>query len=389
VSLELHNVTCIESLSCIPSKVETLKIGLNLSRNYLESIPGLSLPHLKILEIRGIELSDTMTIRWLAATLSSISSLVFLRLSYQSHPKHDVSEIPELEPWNASHLLSLEIMTTTDTSLSDRERELFVKVSSALLKSVGPLPKLQTFTMNCAPSESMWELLSVSPSLMHLVVTNCDKPIDLKLLADLIRTNCMHLQILILKFAGRTNIHLDSLIQIILSASSKTGIKTDYVVPPLERLELEVVMDETSGVMDAPFHTIKAASTMRCRYRDHMYFHRWKYGIAMASERAYCTDIDVDYSSFQSPMELFREEMVKDMMAESDSGALEAAMINEWNSIGPIARAIYVEIYDLIIDRYLRGSEDYSDTVPGSSSVGHSRKEDLCDVAATIANLRE
>lgn len=90
----------------------------------------------------------------------------------------------------------------------------------------------------------------------------------------------------------------------------------------------------------------------------------------MASERAFCTDTDLDISDVCSPMELFREEMVRGMMDNAlDSGALEAEMINQWNLTHQIARSIYVEIFDEFVDRYLN--------------------EDKCDVAATIANLRE
>ena len=393
-ALELHNVTTLgNNISCLPESLTSLRMGLNLSPHCLnQSVwTPLNLPNLHVLELRGVPIDNpAVCFRWLIDSLANIRELVVLRICFTSSPDlvgpDEILLPPPGRSWTTSSLLSIELMTTTETSLSGHERKKFSAIANALIEAAkdGLLPRVQTFTLNCTPSKAVWESLSKAPSLMHLVVTNVDS-VEIKLLATLIHTNARHLQILILKFAGKTNIHLDSIFHIILSA--KGGFA------PLERLELEVVMDETSGLMEAPYHTIKAAATLRCRYRDHMYFHRSKFGIAMAAERAYCTDTEADLSLVQSPMELFREEMVRGSVSDgtTDSGALEAAMINEWNAVGQMVRAIYVEIFDTFIDRAF--ADDGASTTMCNDSVskrsGSTSKEPLCDVAATIANLRE
>jgi hypothetical protein len=135
--------------------------------------------------------------------------------------------------------------------------------------------------------------------------------------------------------------------------------------------------------MDAPFHTIKAAATLRCRYRDNMYFKRTKFGFQMALDRELCTSTCVDLS-IASPMELFAEEMVRHTFDDVNAPQVEAEMINEWNRIGQVQRAMYVEIYDDFVDRELRSDEDYAD-----ASIGSKTDEDYCDVSATMAYLRE
>jgi hypothetical protein len=393
-ALELHNVIALrEDISSLPDTLTSLRIGLNLSPEAMgQSVwTPLNLPNLHVLELRGVPIDNpAVCFRWLIDSLANIRELVVLRICFTSSPDIVGPDHIVLPPagtsWITAKLLSIELMTTTETSLSGHERKKFSAIANGLIEAANDvlLPRVQTFTLNCTPSKTVWESLSKAPSLMHLVVTNIDS-VDIKLLATLIHTNARHLQILILKFAGKTNIHLDSIFHIILSA--KGGFA------PLERLELEVVMDETSGLMEAPYHTIKAAATLRCRYKDHMYFHRSKFGIAMAAERAYCTDTEADFSLVQSPMELFREEMVRGSVSDgtTDSGDLEAAMINEWNAVGQMVRAIYVEIFDTFIDRVF-GDENASTSVWNESGSNQSRsnpKEPLCDVAATIANLRE
>jgi len=378
-SLELHNVVCLESLKGLEDlkDIHTLKIGLNLSSSQsVETIQYLKLNKLKFLEIRGLAIRQDH-LDWLFGTLCSIESLAFLRVTCCLTP--DVAKSSALQAssvkWKSKDLLSLEIMSATETSMSDIERIVFSDFANKILDSGDGLDNVQTFTLNCSPCRTVWEWLTKSTQLMHLVVTNCDKTVDLKLLAEIVKRNASNFQIFVVKFAGSTNIHLDSIVQLILSAS---------LIPPLERLELEVTMDETNCIMEAPYHTLKAATTLRCRYRDHMHFFRTKYGVYMASERAFCTDTEFDYASVTSPMELFREEMVKGMMDNPyDSAALEAEMINQWNAIHQIARSIYVEIFDEFVERFITGPSEWPcDEKPQDNS-------ELCDVAATIANLRE
>ena len=362
-SFELHNVTSLNDLGSVVGTVESLKLGLNLVVGETQLPPeSLRIPGLKFLEIRGIEISRNF-FRWLIQTLSSIESLTVLRLTATSFAS-DIDFDQLTEGWNGGSLMSIELMVSTETSLSDKERAMFFAFSNRLLdlSLENPFKSIQTLTMNCSPSASVWDRLSESTTLMHMVITHCSKSnLDLKKLAFLVKNNSSHLQIFVLKFAGGSSIHFDSILKILLTATP---------IPPLDRFELEVVMDDTSCVMESPLHSLKAATTLRCRYRDHMYFNRTKFGIAMASERAFCTDTDLDISDVCSPMELFREEMVRGMMDNAlDSGALEAEMINQWNLTHQIARSIYVEIFDEFVDRYLN--------------------EDKCDVAATIANLRE
>jgi hypothetical protein len=362
-NLELHNVTSLAAGDW--GLVESLKLGLNMGPD--SAMEPIRIPGLKFLEIRGLEISSA-SFRWLIETLSCTEKLEFLRITVTNIPdKIDMSDWTVFPKWEGGNLLSIELMVSSDRSMSNAERIVFSEFSNTILELSlrNPFSSIQTLTMNCSPSPNLWSQLTESSTLMHLVITNCHKmDIDLKNIASIIKSNSAHMQIFILKFAGGSNIHFDSLIQIILSAAP---------VPPLERLELEVVMDDTCCVMDTPFHSIKAATTLRCRYRDHLYFYRTRFGIAMASERAYCTDTELDITNVCSPMELFREEMVRGMMENPyDSGALEAEMINQWNLVHQVARSIYVEIFDDFIDHYLTADDG-----------------EKCDVSATIANLRE
>ena len=359
-SLELHNVTFLDKEEW--EMIESLKIGLNISGKF--SLETIKMPKLKFLEIRGLEVSNA-SFRWLIEILSYTENLEFLRITV-THKTDGFNVDLISQNWNGSHLLSVELMVSTDKSWSGTERIIFSHFSNRILElsSDNPFLKIQTLTMNSSPSTTLWDRLSESCSLMHLVITNCEKShVDLKKIASIVKSNSHHLQIFVLKFSGNSNFHFDSFIQVILSAN-----------PPLERLELEVVMDDTSCVMESPFHSIKAVTTLRCRYRNHMHFYRTRFGIVMASERAFCTDTELDVTNICSPMELFREEMVRGMMENpDDSGALEAEMINQWNLIHQVARSIYVEIYDDLIDHFLNDSSG----------------EEKCDVSATIAYLRE
>ena len=380
-SLELHNVLGLHALGNLElEEIQTLKIGLNLGPKPTteEKIKNLNLKNLKFLEIRGFELCQEY-LDWLVGTLASIEALAFLRITFcvSSEVAKEAALVSPESKWKSSDLISLELMSVTETSLSGIERLVFSEFANKVLEAGNGLDNVQTFTYNCSPSKKVWEWLTKGSALMHLVVTNCDKSVDLKMLSEIIKRNARHFQIFVLKYAGSTNIHLDSIIQLILSANT---------VPPLERLELEVTMDETNCVMETPYHTLKAATTLRCRYRDHMYFFRTKYGVSLASERAFCTDMEFDYSSVTSPMELFQEEMVRGMMDNpADSAALEAELINQWNSIHQIARSIYVEIFDEFVERFITGPEDGWDC---SEKLQDSSGQ-KCDVAATIAHLRE
>ena len=212
---------------------------------------------------------------------------------------------------------------------------------------------------------------------MHVVISGIDPGlVALKQLGTLLKNNCASLQILILKFAGRCPFHFDSFLQVILNCGHI----------PLERFELEVEMNHITAHMETPIHSIKAAATLRCRYKKNMYFKRSKFGIAMAFHRLVCSDSAESDRSISSPMELFCEEMIRGMYETEDqsSAQIEADMINEWNKVGQIQRNVYVEIFDEYMDKELLGPEE----IPFGKE-DYSGESGYCDVAATIANLRE
>jgi hypothetical protein len=162
------------------------------------------------------------------------------------------------------------------------------------------------------------------------------------------------------------------------------------------RFELEVVMDDESGLIKPPYHTVKGAAAVRCRYPDNMYFRRFKYGIAMSSYRPLCTETPGP-ASIASPMELFAEEIIRGV--HCDSTISDAEMYTEWNNLGQRMRSMYVEIFDEYVERELRhGATSYTDLMRmlndsssrETASTSNIDKSSLvCDVAATMANLRE
>ena len=114
----------------------------------------------------------------------------------------------------------------------------------------------------------------------------------------------------------------------------------------------------------------------------------------MSSYRPLCTEIPGPLT-ISSPMELFAEEIVRGMF--SDSTTSDAEMYTEWNNLGQRMRSLYVEIFDEYVEREMRhGATTYSDLMrmlnDSSSREGSSKNGDksvVCDVAATMANLRE
>ena len=380
--VELHNVVSLGVLSALPVEISKLRLGLNL-RVCTVSCDDLRLPSLTSLEVRGFPFFDAFAVKWLMQLLASTTRLKSLTINCPTPSTACTFTPPTGElRWSTDHLFFLEIVSSSEHSTTNLQRLEFSRFADFLVSSSSSaFPRLNTVTLNAPPSVGVWARLSACDSLLHVVISNIGQ-LDLKIVAQLVQNNVAHLQILVLKFAGKTNLHLDSVIQAILNAN-KTGPRTNFPTPPLERLEIDVGMDETSCVMDAPFHTIKAAATLRCRYRDNMYFKRTKFGFQMALDRELCTSTCVDLS-IASPMELFAEEMVRHTFDDVNAPQVEAEMINEWNRIGQVQRAMYVEIYDDFVDRELRSDEDYAD-----ASIGSKTDEDYCDVSATMAYLRE
>ena len=391
--IELHNVVDLASLSAIPHEhVTKLSLGLNLFETASESVSRLELPNLTILEIRGFPFYDSAAVSWLLTLLASANRLKTLSINcpmpLSNECRFAAPPFSSTPPsWNSASLFFLDIQSSSEHSTSRQQREQFAKfVDFVFFRSVGGFPRLNTVTLNASPSALMWQSLAACTSLLHMVVSNIWQ-LDLKTLAGMIQNNVLHIQILVLKFAGKTNLHIDSVIQAIMNAGSSLP-RTRSVAPPLERLELEVVMDETSCVMDAPYMTLKAATTLRCRYRDNMFFKRTKFGIQMSLDREMCSFAPADLS-VASPMELFAEEMIRHTFDDPTSPQIEAEMINEWNSIGQIQRNMYVEIYDDFVDRELREFEDPASLYDGSNQSKVANDGGYCDVSATIANLRE
>ena len=357
--LGLYNCTSFHfPLSGCSSSLTSLSIGFN--DPILHHDEDLRLPHLENLEIVGFPINNS-SVLWLMKLVSFVNGLKRLRLNCL---QGEGSVSPECHrQWNTNSLLSVEI--ANDSSLTNS----LVALTDILFQSVESFPKLHTVSLTCGIPDSLLSKLSESTNLVHLVFLNCQPSLNLKLFSNLLKANCMNLQTLVVKFAGKCNEHLDSIVQIILNSGSGCKTKSTTPLPPLERLEIEVQVDPSTGLMETPYHSVRGLTTLRCRYRDNMYFNRSRHGFSMACQRFQCTETDPPNPA--SPMELFGEEMIKGL-----SDNIEGDTIHEWNAMGKIQRGIYVEIYDDFVDRELGYCEEFSD----------NRK---VDVAATIANLRE
>ena len=380
-TIVLCNVTQTSLVSAFDSTpILSLKLGFNptsAAADVSEQTSSLSLAELKTLEITGFEPSQ-QNIKWLLSLLKSIKALRWLRISLETRPTQLPLHLHE--EWNTDQLFYLELVLPGggESLRTNHDKHFLESFSNNLLGTCPFLPHLHTVTLNRSPDPCLWNAFTLCKHLMHLVLTGIDpKLINLKQLSCLFKNNCKSLQILILKFSGKCSFHLDSLLQLVLNCGGN---------PPLERFEIEVEMDHTNALMETPSHTIKAAATLRCRYRNNMYFKRSKFGIAMAFHRLVCLDASENQAPpVASPMELFCEEMIRGMheTEERDSPQIETEMINEWNKIGQIQRNMYVEIFDEYVEKELTPED------PPCLKEDHSGDRGYCDVAATIANLRE
>lgn len=380
-TIVLCNVTQTSLVSAFDSiPILSFKIGFNPTSSAAADethTSSLSLAELKTLEITGFEPSQ-QNIKWLLSLLKSIKALRWLRISLE--PRRTYLPLHMYEEWNKAELFYLELVQPGggESLRTNHDKHFFESFSKTLLGTCLSLPHLHTVTLNRSPDPALWNAFTLCKNLMHVVLTGIDpKLINLKQLSCLFKNNCRSLQILILKFSGKCSFHLDSLLQLVLNCGG---------YPPLERFEIEVEMDHTNALMETPSHSIKAAATLRCRYRNNMYFKRSKFGIAMAFHRLVCLDVSENQAPpVASPMELFCEEMIRGMheTEERDSAQIETEMINEWNKMGQIQRNIYVEIFDEYVEKELTPEE------PTYLKEDSSGDRGYCDVAATIANLRE
>jgi hypothetical protein len=366
-ALKLYNCTHFDfPLSGCASSLTSLFIGLNdpamtIEENQFE----LRLPHLRVLEIVGFPITRK-SLGWLMKLLSFVSGLRQLRLNcFESEDNIDDMESVE---WNTNSLLSVEVVGLTEVV---KNIQPFAKLTEILFKSTASFPKLHTITLTCGIPDSILAKLSESINLVHVVVTNCRPNINLKLFAAFLKSNFMNLQTLVIKFSGKCDEHLDSIVQLILNSGSASKQKSAIPLPPLERLEIEVQVDPFTGTMEPPYHSIRGLTTLRCRYRFNLYFKRSRFGFSMAGQRFQCTDKEPP--NVASPMELFGEEMVEGVSTSPEAN--EGEVIYEWNAIGKIQRGIYVEIFEEYVERELRFNDDCA--------------TGKLDVAATIANLRE
>ena len=385
-TIKLFNVDSFDIRIDNGFKITTLKIGFNQPLEPDEDQIGQlsNLPNLRTLDITGFPISQA-SVEWLLKLLSGAKGLKWFRINCESRQrKSDSSNVLRLNEdnkWNNAALFFLEIVTESFRNSRIVEfADILFKTASAVA-----FAELHTVTLNCGATETVLRSLAVSPNVIHAVLTNCCPVINLKIFSEFLKLNCLNLQILVLKFNGIAKDHLDSITQLIMNSGNSVKHKPGIPIPPLERLEIEVVMDPHTGLMETPYHTIRGLSILRCRYRDNMFFNRHKFGFAMACQRFLCTDSDLGVSP-ASPMELFCEEMIKGMYdaEEQNSTKLENDMIYEWNAMGQIQRAAYVEIFDEFVERELRFDDELESERPPDCSA-----EKLCDVAATMANLRE
>ena len=404
-TLKLFNVPSLSIPLVNCKNLVSLKIGLNTGSLAMLAEP-LALPNLRTLDITGFPVGpdpDSAETRWLLGSLAGVTAIKWLRVNcvYSDQviplsvadyltapagpPTPDINELK----WTNSNLYFLEIVLANFEGINKPFQAFTDRIFQAATSEA--FPEVHTVTLNCSPSHRIMSSLSLSPNIIHLVLTNCDG-IDLKQFGPFLRLNCTHLQILVLKFAGRSNAHLDSIAQLILNSANLVKRTSKAPLPPLERLELEVVMHKATTVMEMPYHTVRAMTALRCRYRDNMYFKRSKFGVSMACQRFLCVDSEPP-PSIASPMELFCEEMVRGMYDSEDqsSPSVEASMITDWNGIGQVHRGIYVDIFDDFVERELRFGD--SDPPVGGGEMGDcsadSKAAAYCDVSATIAHLRE
>ena len=378
-TLVLCNVTKLSHLSAFESiPLLSLKIGFNQVRSVsMNTAAFLNLPNLKTLEITGFDPNEE-NISWLLSLLKSIKALRWLRLNCEAVYEElvDSAFLTDID-WNKDELFYLDLVEPKSIRRTIQDEKKFNSFTNLVLGDFPSLPHLHTVTLNRSPTASVWNSLTNCKNLMHVVLSGIDPSlVALKQLGALLKNNCESLQILLLKFAGRSPFHFDSFLQLILNCGNI----------PLERFELEVEMNHITAHMETPIHSIKAAATLRCRYKKNMYFKRSKFGIAMGFHRLVCSDSADSDRSITSPMELFCEEMIRGMYETDDqsSAQIEADMINEWNKVGQIQRNVYVEIFDEYMDKELLGSEE----IPFGKE-DYSGESGYCDVAATIANLRE
>ena len=390
------------NFSFVANKLTTLRLGIDLIANEWigdqRSIPELRLPELRCLDISGFPILDSRPDskfnRWLISLLSS-TKVRRLRLNCvgvdDSHTDNNNHPIPP--SWDSSELSFLEINFTKNfkkSKFSGKQASDFSDMMISTTNHAQGFPKLHTVVVGPPTTPLMIRTLSKCPNMMHAVF-NSFQIDDLSDFNPFLEKTIQNLQILILKIPGQSRFHFDSFLHMMILASNGNSS-----LPPLMRFELEVVMDDETGLIKPPYHTVKGAAAVRCRYPDNMYFRRSKYGIAMSSYRPLCTEAPGP-ASIASPMELFAEEIIRGV--HCDSTISDAEMYTEWNNLGQRMRSMYVEIFDEYVERELRhGATSYTDLMRmlndsssrETASTSNIDKSSLvCDVAATMANLRE
>jgi hypothetical protein len=372
------------------------------------------LPNLKSLDIVGfpvIDVNETSRFNsWLLDLLGATGrNLQWLRMncitidgSSEGTEDGNVSSTsPTAEPvakrsrtnsfsrtWDRRNIMFLEI------NYSKNSNKYISKKFTDMLIGCETFPKLQTVAIGSPTSDRVINCLSGCPNVMHLVLNNF-VVFDLKIFMNFLKLNIKNLQILILKIHGQSKFHFDSFIHSIVLAANG-----NHALPPLERFEIEVVMDEETGIMKPPYHTVTAMASLRCRYPDNMYFRRHKYGISMGLMRPFCTEVSAP-TNISAPIDLFEEEILKGVAETPSSDGQWNSASCEWNSIGQRMRAMYVEIFDEYVEKELKyGSTSYKEwmTMLNDSSSRESRRvpacdeklsTGICDLSATMATLRE
>ena len=346
----------------------------------------LKLPNLKTLDLTGFPISEDSCadmfgdcspfVCWLMSLLSSVKSLHWFRLNcsvYEVKVEECLAkamlfeEISNLK-WNNSLVFFYELTFNGCFPLVEESFTDFMFCHSTREK----YDQLHTVTLRS--SECVLKSLTECFHLYHLVLTNFGPNWDL--FSKMLTQNSQSLQVLVLKVL-KCEFHIDTFLHLLLSAR----------VDNLDRFELEVVMDEQLGKMAIPQMTLCACVAFRCRYMYNTFFKKTRYGIYMAERRNMCTST-VLAPACATPVELFANEMIRHMFDEEIGEAkFEAEMYTAWNTLTQQQRATYVEVFDEFIDVEFRQHQSNNSSIPDCSS--GKTKIGYCDLAATMANLRE
>jgi hypothetical protein len=381
----------------VAEKLATLRLGIGDLGEESTVVPMLRLPSLRCLDISGFPIIDanpeSKYNAWLLEILAN-TKIRRLRLNclVMEQEGSDTTTKTTRQCWDSSDLSFFEINFTKDYKKSRQSGICASRFADMLItasKEDSRFAKLHTVVIGPPTTPVIISTLSRCQNMMHAVFNNFVVE-DLSDFSIFFETVVANLQILICKIPGQSKFHFDSFLHMMMLAANGNS-----TLPPLIRFELEVVMDDETGVIKPPYHTVKGAAALRCRYPDNMFFKRSKYAIAMSSYRPLCTEL-AGPATIASPMELFAEEIVRGMHTESSTSS-DADMYTEWNNLGQRMRGLYVEIFDEYVEREMRhGATTYSDLMrmlnDSSSREGKSvslEKSLVCDVAATMANLRE